>query len=554
MKLVTVQEMRAIEKASDAAGHHYGTMMDRAGGAVAQVVTGRIGSRRARVLVLVGPGNNGGDGLVAAKVLAQAGHKVTLYLWKRQAAPDALLTEAISAGSAAYHCASDPDLSALATAAERCDVVVDALLGTGARGVLRDGAEAILATVGKMIGLRRAAPETALLPLGQGDCSGAPHAGPLIVAVDVPSGMDADTGAVDPSTLVADLCVTFAYPKRGHFRYPGASRVGELIVADIGISPALSEGIAASVVTRQRVAQKLPGREPNAHKGTFGRVLVIAGSANYLGAPALAGRAAYRIGAGLVTLAIPAPIQMAVASQLPEATYLALPNDMGVITPQAMPVICETVDKYQALLVGPGLSQERAARDLVRALVERGRRPRQAIGFIAPREEAQGAIILPPMVIDADGLNALARMEGWWRLLPEGTILTPHPVEMARLMGIERIPQDADRLAIAREAAERWGCTVVLKGAYTAVTSPGGKVEVIPFAEPALATAGSGDVLAGTIAGLLAQGLAPHEAGVSGAYIHALAGVLWATDRGHAGLLAGELADQLPAALRTLRP
>jgi hydroxyethylthiazole kinase-like uncharacterized protein yjeF len=554
MKLVTVQEMKQIESASDSAGLGYAEMMDRAGKAVAAQILGSVGPSNPSILVLVGPGNNGGDGLVAVRELCREGCAVIAYLWRRnETASDERLNEAVAAGARLQRHNSDTALNALNEALAQCDVVVDALLGTGARGPLRDGAGEILSAVASAVATRRRVTPPAVMPLGATTESGAPAQSPLIIAVDVPSGLDADSGEIDDRALRADLCVTFAYPKRGQFRFPGAAWVGKLLVTGIGTAPALASQIDTSVVTDDDVAARLPARPLDAHKGTFGRVLVVAGSINFCGAPALAARAAYRSGAGLVTLAVPAPIQPALASLIPEATFLPLPNDLGVLAPQAVPLLAERLASYDVLLIGPGITQEEPTREFVRTLLEKHTGGARApLGFMAPRAGQHSTYVLPPTVIDADGLNLLARTASWWELLPERTVLTPHPLEMARLLGSAPLAEEKDRLVLARAAAIKWGCTVVLKGAYTVVATPGRETEVIPFAEPTLATAGTGDVLAGAVASLMAQGLSCHDAAVCGAYLHGRAGASWAAAHGHAGMLASELADLLPAALKAV--
>ncbi len=554
MKLVTVQEMKDIERAADRAGLPYAEMMERAGGAVAQAVICRCESSGRVILVLVGPGNNGGDGLVAGRILADAGHEVHVYLWKRpEMGDDEHLAQVSQAGATIHSHSSDPSLNTLNDIATRADVIIDALLGTGAKGALRDGAGEILTTISTAVSQRRALPGRTPCPVGYAPGGCQPAKVPLIVAVDVPSGLDADTGEIDPRALHADICITFAYPKRGHFIFPGAAHVGELFVANLGTQEQLADAVQSSVVTDREIQSRLGARPPDAHKGSFGKVMVVAGSSNYVGAPALAARAAYRSGAGLVTLATPGPLHTALASHLPEATYLTLPSDMGVIAPPAVSLLADSLPGYDVLLLGPGLTQEEPARGFVRTLLERHEKSAsKAIGFIRPAREEREAITLPATVIDADGLNLLAGIPSWPALLPERTVLTPHPGEMARLLSDDPLAGERDRVLVAATAAEKWGCTVVLKGAYTVVASPGHDAEVIPFAEAALATAGTGDVLAGTVAGLLAQGLSCHDAAVCGAYVHGLAGVLWARDHGHAGMLAGDLADLLPIARRAI--
>jgi NAD(P)H-hydrate epimerase len=288
-------------------------------------------------------------------------------------------------------------------------------------------------------------------------------------------------------------------------------------------------------------------------------VLIVAGSVNYTGAATLAGTAATRVGTGLVTLGLPIPIQPAVAAHLIEATYLLLPHDLGVISSGAVEAIQDKAGEYDALLVGPGLTQEEETVAFVQKLLGVGHAGIVgSMGFVAPAPSGAGegnGVKLPPLVLDADALNALARVDHWWESLPLGTILTPHPGEMARLMGCEAAPTEvsAHREETCRRMADRWGVVVVLKGAFTVVAEGGGRVMVIPFANPGLATAGSGDVLAGAIAGLRAQGMEAFQAAVAGAYVHGLAGELARANLGAMGMVAGDVALRLPLALRRIR-
>jgi NAD(P)H-hydrate epimerase len=372
--------------------------------------------------------------------------------------------------------------------------------------------------------------------------------------VDVPSGLDCDTGALDPAALPADLTVTFAAPKRGHFRFPGAGAIGELIVADIGIDASLGSDIQVEVATAEGIACMLPPRPVDAHKGTFGKAMIVAGSINYAGAPYLAAAAAARVGTGLVTLAPPQPLYPILASKLTEATFVLLPHNMGVLVPEALRVLASNLDGYQALLIGPGLGREKETVEFIyRALGAAAASGRRRMGFERAGEPAEDKVDLPPLVLDADALNALAEREDWWTCLPENSILTPHPGEMARLTHGDRSDPDEDRIALASTQAGEWRQIVVLKGAHTVVAAPDGRATVIPFANPGLATAGTGDVLAGAIVGLLAQGLAPFEAAVCGAYLHGLAGQIVAEQMGTAGSLAGDLLPALPQAILRLQ-
>jgi hydroxyethylthiazole kinase-like uncharacterized protein yjeF len=552
MKVVTVAQMRAIEAASDAAGHTYAEMMERAGRAVARALMARQDVRKKRILVLVGPGNNGGDGLVAARYLAQAGAEVACYLTRpRDPQSDENFRRLQELRVFCTAADADPDLRGLRQLAAGADVLIDALLGTGATPPLKGTIAQVLQTVGQVLCARAAPRPPEWVRIG-GIPEPAPHARPLVVAVDGPSGLDFDTGALDPVALPADLTVTFACPKVGHFRFPGAAALGELVVADIGTDPALAADVDLEVVTPEMVRGWLPARPPDAHKGTFGRALIVAGSANYTGAARLAGAAAVRTGAGLVTVALPASIHSAVAATLSEATYLLLPHELGVLAEPAVEVLAEQAGRYDAMLLGPGLGQEKETAEFLTALL-RGRE-RRPVGFLRAGETTVQPIPLPPLVVDADGLNLLARMDGWPSRLPPGTVLTPHPGEMARLMGCSVADVQADRVAVARQQAREWGHVVVLKGAFTVVAGPDGRTVLEPFANPALATGGTGDVLAGIIVALRAQGLGPFEAAAAGAYLHGLAGELARRRLGPAGVAAGDLLPLVPEAIALLLP
>jgi hydroxyethylthiazole kinase-like uncharacterized protein yjeF len=556
MQVVTTAEMRRLEAAADAAGHTYANMMAAAGLAVAEAVRARLApDGAARILLLIGPGNNGGDGLVAARHLHEWGHECTLYIWQRAESADPLLVRAEALGVQTIWAAEDKDGERLAVLVGECDVLVDALLGTGAVGPLRGTLRDILSRVGEVLRARRAPAPGRLTPVGGLPQAAAGEDPPLVVAVDGPSGLDFDTGAIDDHSLWADTTVTFAYPKPGQLALPGAARVGELLVADIGLDPALAEDVSLRVATPQGIGDLLPERAADAHKGTFGRALVVGGSPNYIGAPCLAAQGAYRVGAGLVTLGVAERVHPIVARHAMEATYLLLPHDLGAITEGALRVLAEEIGAYDALLVGPGLGREERTGLFLRGLLQGGKpSTRRAVGFGARGESAPAhKIDLPPTVLDADALNLLAAQEGWWEHAPAETVVTPHPGEMARLMGSTIEEVQADRLGVARAQAAKWGVTVLLKGAYTVVAAADGRATIIPYANALLASAGSGDVLAGAVVGLLAQGLSGYDAAVCGAYLHALAGALRREEIGSAGLLASDLLPLLPQALRAVR-
>jgi len=559
MKLVSVDQMRCLERESDAAGHTYAAMMERAGTAVAKVVLACALSLKSKIsdlkcAIMVGPGNNGGDGLVAARVLREAGMQVSCYLL-RDRPNDPLLTAVHERGCLVTAASDDPQFSTLHQLVGSVDVIVDALLGTGAARPIEGDLAEILEIVKGEVAARKSSETGELVELSAVPPScGSPV--PLVVAVDGPTGLNYDTGALDPAAVPADVTVTFAYPKLGHFAFPGASACGRLIVADIGINPALAQDITLEVADAEMIRAMLPARPHDAHKGTFGKAMLIAGSVYYSGAAALAAQAATRIGAGLVTLCPPRSIYNIVASKLTEVTYLVLPDDMGVLISDAIKVLAERIDGYQALLIGPGLSTEKETVAFVHRLL--GVEPptkKARIGFQAAAGEPEpDRLTLPPLVVDADALNALADVDGWAERLPRPAILTPHPGEMARLMRLEdKSAIGADRIGVARKMAAEWGHIVILKGAFTVIAHPEGRVVVLPFANPALATAGSGDVLAGAVVGLLAQRLDPFDAAVCGAYLHALAGEIARREIGEAGVVAGDLLVRLPMAVRRVR-
>ncbi len=525
MKLVNADQMRALEQRADKSGNTYAMMMERAGRAVADAIAARLGTHEKRVLVLVGPGNNGGDGLVCARHLHDAGARVSLYVWKRaEDAADENFKLCRERKIAMIRAEDDTQLETLKQLVRESDIIVDALLGTGVtrpiEGLLKDLLQAVKGAIG--------ASHSDLLSLSPAPPPPRPR--PHIVAVDLPSGLNPDTGALDPATLTADFTVTFAFPKIGQLNFPGAGVVGELIVADIGIPAEWARDVTLEVASASEITARLPIRPRDAHKGTFGKAMICAGSANYLGAAFLAGSAATRAGAGLVTLALARSVYPIVAAAVHETTFLPLPDDQGALVPDAAQVLRERIADYDSLLVGPGLGRDPKTIEFVRRLL--------------------GDKLLP-LVIDADALFALAQTPEWWmRLAPGAAILTPHPGEMATLCGMTRDAVQNDRINIAKKFAAQWKQVVLLKGAHSVVAAPDGRITLIPFATPALATAGTGDVLAGTIVALLAQKIELFAAAVVGAYLHGFAGRMAEEEIGTAGVVAGDLLPRLPRAIR----
>ena len=511
MKLVTSAEMRELEAAAVAAGVSESQLMQEAGLAVAQEAWMLLGTLEGRqIVVLAGPGNNGGDGLVAARHLSDWGATVAVYapLGRK---PDADLEELTQREIEMTDGGTDEGHARLAEMLASSDLVVDALLGIGNSRALEPGSP-IGAALAKLAEARQG------------------FNPPKVVAVDLPTGVNADSGAADALTVPPDMTVTFGLPKVGMYQSPASALVGRVQVIDIGIPKAAQEAVRLELLTARWARETLPRRQEDANKGTFGKVLVVGGSRNYIGAPRLAATAAYRAGAGLVTIACPAALIPSLAPALAEATWL--PQDEtadGTIPGAAAITLRAQLHGFSAVVFGPGMGDSDDTRALTWALL-----PDFGI------ELTRGC------VIDADALNALAAMPDAAERIPANAVLTPHPGEMARLLGATVADIQSRRLGAARAAADRFGCAVVLKGAHSIIAGPGGRAALSPFANPLLATAGSGDVLAGIIGGYLAQGLEPFEAASLGVYLHGAAGESLRLELGEAGLLASELADRIP--------
>jgi ADP-dependent NAD(P)H-hydrate dehydratase / NAD(P)H-hydrate epimerase len=539
MKVVDSAGMRVLEQAAVEAGATWPALMERAGGGVAAHALAMLGSPAGRgALVLVGPGNNGGDGLVVARLLHDAGADVALYLWRRQRPEeDANWRLCRERRITELSAADDPGRAGLRRLLAGADLVVDALLGIG---VTRPVAGELAEIVGA-VNERRAAP-------------GNP---PAVLSVDVPTGIDADSGAVLGAAIRADLTVATGLLKPGLLLFPGRAYAGALQVADIELIPADVEAIMTETIGADLARGLLPARPDDSHKGTFGKVMVVAGSAQYPGAAVLASAGAARAGAGLVTLATGRSGALA-GGRPPEITVQPLPEaEWGVLGEAAADELLKAIEGYTALVVGPGLGREKPTGEfLSRLLGLDAPRQRGQIGFriggAVERQETKERAALPPAVLDADALTLLAGIAGWWERVPRGSlVLTPHPGEMKRLLGDEELP--ADPRKAAGEAAARWGQIVVLKGATTVVAEPEGRLHLNDGGNAALATAGTGDVLAGAIGGLLAQGLAPFDAASLGVYLHSAAGRLVREELGDMGALASDLLPRLPLAAKQLR-
>lgn len=503
MRIVGSAEMREIDRtAIEDFGIPSLTLMDRAGRAVAEAAAA-LAAPNGRVLVVVGGGNNGGDGYVAARLLRGAGR-------------DARVLALVPAPRLSV------DARAVREQAERAGVPIDE---AGELGELDAGVGDVV--VDAIFGTGLGRPPEGPFAAAIGAIEAARVAGARVLAVDVPSGLSADTGRPLGPCVRADRTVTFAFTKRGLVLHPGPEWAGDVAVADIGI-PAQAASrvpIACELLTEVEARLLVPPRRPDAHKGDAGRVLVIAGSPGKTGAAHLALFGALRGGAGLVTLAArPEVLPFALAGR-PEAMSVAIHGN-GPLGRSDLQALLSAAGGCDAVVVGPGIPRGPETGELLRAFLERVR---------------------APAVIDADGLNAIAEDYGFLRKLAMPAILTPHPGEMARLvhLSIDEIQQD--RIGVATEAARSWRAVVVLKGARTVVADPEGPATVIPTGNPGLATGGTGDVLAGLVGALVGGGLSPAAAARAGAWIHGRAGDLAALRLGERGLLATDVAEALGA-------
>ena len=500
--------MRLLESRAAEAGVQAESLMESAGLAVARSIAHRLdGVRSKRVVVLVGPGNNGGDGMVAARYLADWGAVVTLYMTTARRREDKF-EECRERRCRVVEASEDLECWQLASYVSLADLVLDAVLGIGAHPGLDPTLRAIFESVGQMK---------------------TPSQHPLFTALDLPTGLDPDTGECDDACFPADVTLALGAPKVGLLEFPGAGRVGVIDTLPIGLPEGVDDGLPLDLVDASLAGGLLPDRHADGHKGSFGSVLVVGGHRRYVGAPVLAASAAYRVGAGLVNLAAPESVSRIAASQLIEQVHAPLAETAdGGVAAEAAGTARDALNAASAAVVGPGLGTDESSAAFLRALL-----------LTEPA-------VHTPVVLDADALNILADVYGWPAMLATSSVLTPHPGEMGRLLGRPAHEVQQDRKGVAMASAQQWGHVVVLKGAHSVIAAPDGRVALSPFANPALATAGSGDVLAGIIGGLLAQGMERYEAAVAGVYLHGAAAERWRAANGSGGMLASDLLALLP--------
>ena len=514
MKVVTTKEMRFIEDESERLGVSKDALMENAGDAVARAVLSNLQGKEVSekgVVVLAGPGNNGGDGLVAARVLAKSGVKVSIFMERGSGALDGKITLAKDAGAKVHSLSTNDALQNLESALKSSHAVIDALFGTG--------------SLRPILGVVKQAVELA-------NTSGKP-----IYSIDIASGLDADSGKFDLNGIRPTITFALGFPKIGSLIGAGTYPTGETRVIDIGIPKAASLGEAkAELLDRDLAFSLLPKRSGASHKGSHGSLLIVAGSETYPGAAILSASAAVRSGVGLVHLAVGASTYAAVAGRVPEVICHKLPsNANGSLNPnESARKILALSEGCNSVLIGPGLGQSPDAVALLRNLLFSGEP-------------------FPPALLDADCLNFLSTSYRWQERITLTAILTPHPGEMSRLIKRPISSVQENRLKTVRDAASIFGQVSVLKGAATLIADSSGSVRISPWVNSGLASGGTGDVLAGLASGLLAQmPKKPFDAAALGVYLHGYAGHLSAQEKGTYAMTAGDVVDALPDAFKAV--
>ncbi len=508
MKITTSEEMRALDAlATDKYGIPSLLLMEHAGLAVAMTASDLLeGAFGSRVLVCAGPGNNGGDGFAAARHLFNHGANVSVLYFgdAAKASPDTRTNMAI-VNHMEIPVIENVESYLVDQIISESDLVVDALLGIGVSSEVREPIAGVIRSINDFAR--------------------------MVLAVDIPSGVNSDTGSICGVGISADATVTFGLPKIGHFVYPGAGKVGRLSVADISIPVVELEdnGGRAFVLDRFIAGALIPYRPRDAHKGTFGHLAIAAGSVGMTGAAILTAEGALRIGTGLVTLAIPESLNDILEAKITEAMSIPVAEGSArSFCAGSVDAVARLIEDRDAVVIGPGLGRSEDAVSFVKELLPR---------------------IDRPCLVDADGLYAVAQNTDLLRNHSAPVIVTPHPGEMSLLTGKSISEVQSNRLETARSFATAYGVHVVLKGVGTIVAMPNGVVYINTSGTSGMATGGVGDVLSGIIGGLLAQGCSPQAACCAGVYIHGAAGEIAADNMGEAGMVAGDVAASIAKAV-----
>lgn len=480
-------------------------LMENAGAKVVDEVLANLSQKNSRILVLAGGGNNGGDGFVIARRLADLGMDALLYVLvkpERVKGDAKIHFDVYTKRGLPISFFHEKSLTDLEEEIKKSDMIIDAILGTGVNGQVREPISQVIAIVNKYAAEKP------------------------IISVDIPSGVSSDNGKVEGEAVKATKTVTFVFPKRGFFLNEGPQYIGEWKAVDISVPPIIVEKLGISMprlVTESLAFAAVPKRPLNGHKGTFGHALIIGGSRQYTGAPVFTAKAVLHAGAGLATLAVPESIYPLAAGQSPESLFLPLPEENGHFAKKAAEELSTQISKFDTIAIGPGMSRFDGGEEWMANLI--------------------ASLNDQPIVFDADALYLLRNNLDLVRRYKGDVILTPHPGEMARLVDKTVREVEADRLESARKFAKEFQVYLLLKGHRSIIAAPDGKLYINPHGHDALGKGGSGDVLTGLITSFLAQGASPLDSLISACYLHAKAGEEQAAELSHYGVMPFDIID-----------
>ncbi|HEY9061951.1 MAG TPA: NAD(P)H-hydrate dehydratase [Pseudobacteroides sp.] len=485
-------------------------LMENAALKVVEETTRSIGAMEGKkVIVLAGKGNNGGDAYAVARHLNNLGAYVSVYITskKSEVKSDAQINLKIieNMNIKTVEVVDKNILSEIKRELECCDAVIDGIFGTGFKGQVTGIIEEIVKLVN--------------------------DSSKYVVSIDIPSGVNGETGKVLGKSIKAHKTVTFTFPKTGLLISPGCEHTGELVIADIGIPKSICDAVnmKTTLIDKEHVSDIIPKRIKESSKGNYGRVLIISGSTGMTGSGCLCAKAALRSGAGLVYLGVPAVLGNIYSAQLVEPIVIPF-EDKGKehFSKESAKDILKQMEKMNVAAIGPGISCRQDIIELVQEIL------------------VNASV---PIVLDADALNAVSKDAAILKKAKVPVVVTPHPGEMARLMGMSISDIQNDRIKHAGDFSAQYNVITVLKGSKTIIAAPGGRIYINPTGNPGMSTAGTGDVLTGIIAGFIGQGFTPEDSAVAGVFLHGLAGDMAAHKKGQYGIIAGDLIEELPYAI-----
>ncbi len=513
MKVATCNQMKEIDRTAIEIGIQGIVLMENAAMKVVEEINRTlIDIQEKSILIFCGKGNNGGDGFAIARHLFNMGANVLVILIgdrsKVHGDANINLTIIEKLGLKIVHIKNNSPLAEIAASLYLCDLIVDAIYGTGIKGTINGIAKDIIELIN--------------------------HSGKQVISVDVPSGINGDYGYNSDICIKADKTITFALPKIGLLEYPAVNYVGELKVVDISIPHSIiqAQNININTIDEKYIKKILPIRVNDSNKGDYGKVFIIAGSTGLTGAAVLAASAALRSGSGLITVGIPKSLSAIMEVKLTEVMSVPLEDEKkGVLSLKCVSQIIEKLNKIDVLVFGPGLSYNAVILAILTDILK------------------QSDV---PIIIDADGINALAQNINVLEEKKCPVIITPHPGEMSRLTGLSIQKIQTNRIKVAQDFARQWKVTVVLKGTRTIVAFPNGDVFINCTGNAGMATGGMGDVLSGIIASLIGQGMNPEDAAVAGVYLHGMAGDVCSENIGQHGLIPTDVIQMLPIVFRQI--